>query len=438
MFSRKLRASAKQSLVNIVLVSNAFIWYYFVIAFVSDLLGISTIDQFTTILVWTLHFAGIILSAIVGAVIVKRVRTRSRFLVFWMMLGIASSFSSIIIDLSYIPNVLIMSLLLGVSLGIGMPCCMGYFTENTEIEKRGRLAGVILLLSGVVMFLLRITSVENTGLQSIILTALRLSGLALFLILRPVQIQAEKQRTPSFRSLVSQRPFILYFVPWIMFSLITYLTTPIQSEILSKETIEFLIVSENVLIGAFAIVGGFLSDIVGRKRIAIVGFVLLGLGYSALGVYPGELTMYFYTIVDGVAWGMLFAIFVVTIWGDLSQDMPSDKHYAIGVSPFFIAKFLQLIIGSEIADVIPTSAIFSFTALFLFLAVLPLVYAPETLPEKTMKDRELKNYIEKARKEAGKAQKTEGENTPGENGDAEAENGGEDFAEKLKEAEKYY
>jgi len=34
----------------------------------------------------------------------------------------------------------------------------------------------------------------------------------------------------------------------------------------------------------------------------------------------------------------------------------------------------------------------------LFLAVLPLVYAPETLPEKQMKDRELKNYIDKAQR----------------------------------------
>jgi hypothetical protein len=40
--------------------------------------------------------------------------------------------------------------------------------------------------------------------------------------------------------------------------------------------------------------------------------------------------------------------------------------------------------------------IFSFASVFLFLAVLPLIYAPETLPEKTMKDRDLKSYIEKA------------------------------------------
>jgi hypothetical protein len=32
------------------------------------------------------------------------------------------------------------------------------------------------------------------------------------------------------------------------------------------------------------------------------------------------------------------------------------------------------------------------------MAVLPLFMAPETLPEKVMKDRDLKSYIEKAKK----------------------------------------
>ena len=41
---------------------------------------------------------------------------------------------------------------------------------------------------------------------------------------------------------------------------------------------------------------------------------------------------------------------------------------------------------------------FSLAAFFLFLAVVPLMYAPETLPEKKMKERQLKQYIEKAKK----------------------------------------
>ena len=75
--------------------------------------------------------------------------------------------------------------------------------------------------------------------------------------------------------------------------------------------------------------------------------------------------------------------------------------------PFFISKYLQLILGNYVTSGILPEALFSFIAFFLFLAVLPLVYAPETLPAKTMKDRELKNYIEKAKKIAQKEEEKE-------------------------------
>ena len=52
---------------------------------------------------------------------------------------------------------------------------------------------------------------------------------------------------------------------------------------------------------------------------------------------------------------------------------------------------------------------------FLFIAVLPLVYAPETLPEKVMKDRDLNSYVEnakkKAQKESGKSRKKKNRKT---------------------------
>jgi len=103
-------------------------------------------------------------------------------------------------------------------------------------------------------------------------------------------------------------------------------------------------------------------------------------------------------VMNGISWGILYVLFVVTIWGDISHGAPSDKFYALGVSPFFISKMLQLTINSQIVAAIPISAIFSFTALFLFLAVLPLIYAPETLPEKVIKQIELNSYLEHAQK----------------------------------------
>jgi MFS family permease len=156
---------------------------------------------------------------------------------------------------------------------------------------------------------------------------------------------------------------------------------------------------EGVLVGVFAIVGGFLSDVIGRKRIAIFGFIMLGIGYATLGIYPGNLlSWYFYTLVDGIAWGTFSVIFIITIWGDLSYDSSSNKYYAIGGLPYFISNFLRLTVGSYISKTVSAYAIFSLTAFFLFLAVFPLMYAPETLPEKKIREREVREYIEKAKK----------------------------------------
>jgi F0F1-type ATP synthase membrane subunit b/b' len=46
----------------------------------------------------------------------------------------------------------------------------------------------------------------------------------------------------------------------------------------------------------------------------------------------------------------------------------------------------------------PLGTTFSLAAFFLFLAVVPLMYAPETLPEKKVRERELRDYLEKAKK----------------------------------------
>jgi hypothetical protein len=40
--------------------------------------------------------------------------------------------------------------------------------------------------------------------------------------------------------------------------------------------------------------------------------------------------------------------------------------------------------------------VFSFASFFLFVAVLPLVYAPETLPDRILKNLDLNSYVNKA------------------------------------------
>ncbi len=171
--------------------------------------------------------------------------------------------------------------------------------------------------------------------------------------------------------------------------------------------------------GVAAVLGGFFVDSIGRKRIAIAGFVLLGLGAAVLGFSDNLLKpisdllslgslFYFNAILDGIAWGFFFVLFVLTLWGDLSYSFSSEKFYALGVMPFFLSSLLERIVGQSENT---SPAVFSLAAFLLFLAVLPLVYAPETLPEKIIKDNEMKTYLEKAQKMVMKTQKKDKEET---------------------------
>jgi len=191
------------------------------------------------------------------------------------------------------------------------------------------------------------------------------------------------------------------------------------------------------IIGVVATIAGLFADLVGRKRIVIAGFIMLGIEYAALSVFSNSTAMYLYLFLDGVTWGLLFSVFFMAIWGDLGENYEKEKYYTLGGLPFLLAGFLSIIIKPNVSGVNSIAA-FSIASFFLFLAILPLMYAPETLPEKNIKERELKSYIEKAQKEAAKVQEKDVKNEQRENGDTRSEFEDEDFEEKLKEAEKYY
>ena len=423
--------------------ANAFVWYFYAASTLEQVLNKITADPFARLQLWSIHFSGIVLSAFIGSIFSSKTKKRTSFIRFWMILGVVASLVPLVVNIYDILTASIIAGLWGICLGVGMPSCMGYYTNATSVDNRGRLGGLTMLISGLGIFLVGVVNVESILLRVIILSIWRFSGLALFLIKPSEEISntERKHENISYKTIFSQRPFILYFVPWIMFSLLTYLSTPIRLDFLERQHIEYLPLIANGLFGLFAIIGGFLADTVGRKRITTVGFVTLGLAYAIVGMFPEQLgSWYFHTVADAVAWGFFFVVFVITVWGDLSYDLPSDKYYAVGLLPFFISKFLQLTVEESIIGTIAPSAIFSFTALFLFLAVLPLIYAPETLPEKYIREKELKSYIEKAQKEATKAQPKETENNQEENEDAEVEfeANQKDYEEILKEAEKYY
>ncbi len=262
--------------------------------------------------------------------------------------------------------------------------------------------------------------------------------------LKPKEFRVDSEKETSYLSLFRDKAFLLYFFPWLMFLLINNLTYSINNDIFPAELVRYSSLIESALSGVFAVIFGFLADVIGRKRLAIAGFVLMGLDYGILAFSQnGNIAGWVaYTVMDGIAWGAFFNIFLFTIWGDLSKGQSHEKYYAIGSLPYLVSNLLRFTIGDYLSSSIHDYVmIFSFASFFLFLAVLPLIYAPETLSEKAMKDRDLKSYVDKAmkiQKENEKTQKTQRKPPKNkEEASAETESSKED-EEAKRLAEKYY
>jgi len=351
----------------------------------------------------TVFYIAAIGSLLAGSLFSERLK-RLHFLCFWMLLGTLCSFLLIFVNNVGTGYISIIFLLLGVSFGLGMPSSFAYMADSTYIENRGCISSLIFFAANFVAFPLAILAmILNPEAKALLLTLWRGIGLVFFLSLKPKQQKFEEtKRHVSFATVLHDRSFFLYILPWLMFCLIDILEKSLLENFtiisLGQESGQ-LIATVEPLIGSLAILaGGLLCDRIGRKRVLTYGFVSLGIAYAIIGITPTQrLAWYFYMIVDGVAGGILGLIFVLILWGDLSQTSFREKYYAVGSVPLLARNIVPVFLMPMITLVPPTAA-FSLASFFLFLALLPLMYVPETLPEKKIELRRLKGYIEQAKK----------------------------------------
>ena len=411
----KAKTAYKRTAPAIFLVLNTFVWYlltYFVFTTSLRDLKLPNNEEIILLLIYNVAIA---VTAIVGSKLFPRARNKALYL--WLFMGVLAT---LLLNFLSGTNILTNSLIaffFGSSIGIGLPSCLSYFANLATIETRGLIGGIIWSLTGftVGVLALLISSWElYTIAPIVVLSSWRFLGALIFPIMN-IHYKPEAQsveKPPSYFSIIRDKRVLLYLFPWVMFSIINSAEGPLIEW--TFETIEpglytIIVMFEYVFIGIFAIIGGALSDIVGRKRVVIVGFVMLGIEYAALSAFSNSPVIpYIFLVLDGITWGLLFSVFLTVLWGDLGERYGKEKFYTVGGIPFLLSAFLTIIV-TPFASIINLVTAFSIASFFLFLAVIPLMYAPETLPEKTMKDRDLNSYIEKAKKiaekEEGKKQK---------------------------------
>jgi MFS family permease len=394
--------SKRAFLVLTILFVSVFGWFYMAPQMLDNILnGIET-SHIQNLAIWATFYVSVIGSSVLGTFLADKVG-RLKFIYCWTGLGFAVSLLPALPTTGGFNQVWFVSFLLGTSFGLGVPSCLAYFTESTIIEKRGQIGGITLLIANLSVPLLGSLFGEvDLAIISVIFATLRGLGLIVFFQKPEKQPESQPKRDVSYLSILRERTFMLYFVAWSMFPLVDSFERVIVDNYLEHSfptLLETMGVVEPLIATISLVIAGVLCDWIGRKKIVLSGFVAIGIAYGIVGLIPdAALSWYIYFVVDGVAWGIFILIFFIVLWGDLAQSNKSEKYYTIGSIPYFLSSIIPPMLTQSFVEDIPVTAAFSLAGFFLFVAVMPLVFAPETLPEKKMELRRLRNFAEEAQK----------------------------------------
>ena len=250
-------------------------------------------------------------SAIIGALISGKVDKR-KLLWSWITFGVLSTFAILFFqgETAYI----VLNILLGISLGLGFPASASLFASNTDAGERGRASGLLMLGSFIMVaiaFLVpALFTVDFVATVFICMAIRSTSFLGLVFVPSKIELREEK----SWRSILKQRDFIFFLLPWILFNVATGLTNFIMSglEIMPEFTgaLKMGLPLEYGCTAIACLISGSIADRYGRKSPIIIGIVLLGASFAILGIETVNLTLLIHLGISGFAWGFLMVVYL--------------------------------------------------------------------------------------------------------------------------------
>ena len=397
--------SSRQFITVTSLISGTLAWFFLLQDYYLDIFVSSTNDGYwASVGIITFYGFGA-LSAIVGSSIADRLNRR-KLLGYWIAIATLATASLAVFHGDVF--LVVFSILLGFCLGMGFPSCAALFADLTVVEERARVAGLIILVAFILTFL-GVAIIPILGLGTLggilFLTLLRLGGF-LSLVLDPCERKEKKEEPWS--SILSNRNFAFFLLPWVMFNiaagLLGWWDIPDSPDFLAVIAIGSTLAT--ALMGISGLIGGSLADRFGRKQPIVISLVMFGVSFAVLSftIIPESVFIYYATY--GIAWGFLFTLYL-TIPGDLALSGSKEKYYAIGtVTPLIIFMFISML--PELVPIRLSASVLSpILTIILFLSIIPVLKASETLPERKMRERRLKDHIEKVGKLVSKSKKKE-------------------------------
>jgi MFS family permease len=323
---------------------------------------------------------------------------RRKLLFTSIILGIFSTVLLGLLEGTFFASIL--SSLMGMSLGLGLPSSMALVADYTVIENRGRVSGIVIFSTFVIAFagmaIYRMLNLDVLGLILLLafIRSISLFGLVVDKFERPSTIGKKK----TLLSVTAYKEFFFYLCPWVIFSIASSLAwtlipaTKYSSEVYIGNTLRY------VFIAVFGLAAGFIADRFGRKVPIIFGLATLGIGYLLLGFNMSGISVIVYCVLSGITWGLFFVVFLA-VPGDLSIPSSREKFYALGyILPLTGVLALSVIPVPFLPDILPPSLIAQILGICLFLAMYPVFRAKETLAESKIQERKMKEYVERVGK----------------------------------------
>lgn len=394
-----LKISRRKIIALTLLISGTLAWFFLLSGYLYDIFTNMT----PTEPLWKnyfnigqgLFYGFAIFSAVIGGFIGKTI-DRRKLLITWILLG---TFSTLLPVFFHGPIFLIISSsLLGISLGLGLPISMAFLGDCTVVEERARISGLIILTTFLIAFIgklvVRTLSLELLG-ALVLFALIRLMSVSALAIEKcdARQIKIETQ-VPK----VAYRDFLYYLFPWVMFCIAAGLAInliPVTLEYASAVSLGNNL--RFISIAIFGVISGIVADRIGRKPPIIIGLIMLGFSFALLGFSMSYSSVIIYLVTSGIAWGLFFVIFLA-VPGDLSISGSREKCYAVGYTlPLGILFTLSAIPGWAIFSN-SSSSISQLFSLILFLSIVPILLAKETLPREKVHDRQMKEHLENIEK----------------------------------------
>ena len=395
-------SSSRRLMAATLIASGALAWFFLISVYLVNILTIIAPSPFWALTGQVLFVATGILSAILGGLVSQKI-DRRKFLWSWIGLGVIST--ALLALCQGIVFSVVVSILLGLSLGLGLPSSLAFLADLTVIEERGRIAGSSILVTFIMAFLaMTIASILNSTLLVIVLLLIAIRSTSFFaLVLEKTETTKTENETrlpkPDYKELS------FYLFPWIMFVIASIVASNL---IPSAEEFQWAITLGNLLRYAFIALFGFAWGVVadrnGRKQPVIIGLVLLGISFGLLGVSMEPISVFVYLALSGVAWASFLTIYLV-IPGDLAIPYYREKSYALGtISPLIIMFSLVLLLSA--APPISSFSVSQILMIIIFLSIIPVWRAEETLPESKIRKRRMKERLEKLGKLIEESEKT--------------------------------